>query len=252
MSGRNLKKPLRKHVWIDHVKYHFEKEIAENDGKMPCYVFLPMKNVIGTQNLYYKYINIDDYGKLPCYVCGNELIDSWDFECGHINSVANGGGNNRNNLRAICSLCNKSMQKENLYVYKSKLIGQNFYDDNRMTEIKKSIIDYYKYTNKNMSLKFYEENFYNWINIVLKSMNVKIKVKDFNIENFIKCNCDYKFTYQTSKNDFALTCKESNQNIINIINDHIYCLINNKKFINATVSSSGYIIWSSSRFKRLT
>ncbi len=54
-----------------------------------------------------KYIG-KDKGIGQCYCCNKE-IDSKHFECGHINSVASGGADTCDNLRPICSLCNKSI-----------------------------------------------------------------------------------------------------------------------------------------------
>lgn len=45
--------------------------------------------------------------------CG-KIIDVFDFECGHILSVKNGGENCIENLKPICSLCNKSMGTQDL------------------------------------------------------------------------------------------------------------------------------------------
>jgi hypothetical protein len=48
-----------------------------------------------------------------CFICKSH-IDINYFECGHIVSRHNGGTDNVSNLRPICSLCNKSMGKENM------------------------------------------------------------------------------------------------------------------------------------------
>ncbi len=45
--------------------------------------------------------------------CG-KIIDVFDYECGHVVSVKNGGGNILDNLKPICSSCNKSMGTQNL------------------------------------------------------------------------------------------------------------------------------------------
>ena len=52
-----------------------------------------------------------------CYVC-NEEIDSKNFECGHIISVKDAGETHIDNLRPICSSCNKSMGTQNLHDFK--------------------------------------------------------------------------------------------------------------------------------------
>ena len=57
-------------------------------------------------------------GTGPCYCCRKE-IDSKDFECGHVIPVSIGGKNVIENLRPICSCCNKSMGSENLIQFKN-------------------------------------------------------------------------------------------------------------------------------------
>jgi len=54
-----------------------------------------------------------------CYCCSEE-IDSKNFEAGHIISVKNGGETILDNLKPICSCCNKSMGAENLEIFKQK------------------------------------------------------------------------------------------------------------------------------------
>lgn len=55
----------------------------------------------------------------PCLVCTRE-IHLLDFECGHVKSHADGGTITVDNLRPICSSCNKSMGSKNLFEYKAK------------------------------------------------------------------------------------------------------------------------------------
>lgn len=56
-------------------------------------------------------------GKNPtpmCFCCNVELISRANFECGHIVSERNGGSASVDNLRPICSICNKSMSVKNM------------------------------------------------------------------------------------------------------------------------------------------
>lgn len=54
-----------------------------------------------------------------CFVCSCTVnIDN--FHAGHIISVKNGGTDNINNLRVVCSLCNLSMGTQNLEYFKNK------------------------------------------------------------------------------------------------------------------------------------
>lgn len=59
-----------------------------------------------------------------CYCCSKE-IDSKNFECGHILAVCKGGENKLDNLKPICSICNKSMGKQNLNEFKSQYMIDN-------------------------------------------------------------------------------------------------------------------------------
>ena len=47
-----------------------------------------------------------------CFCCNVEPITFANFECGHVQSGVNGGDDKIQNLRPICSLCNKSMGKK--------------------------------------------------------------------------------------------------------------------------------------------
>ena len=57
-----------------------------------------------------------------CYCCSKE-IDSKHFECGHIVAVSNGGTNAIQNLKPVCSLCNKSMGSKNLEEFKQNYMA---------------------------------------------------------------------------------------------------------------------------------
>lgn len=62
------------------------------------------------------YIGIS-YGISECYLgCGNP-ISQQNFECGHIISVATFGDNSLDNLRPICSACNKSIGTMNMHEF---------------------------------------------------------------------------------------------------------------------------------------
>lgn len=58
-----------------------------------------------------------------CYCCSEE-IDSKNFEAGHIIPEAKGGPTNVDNLRPICSCCNKSMGTQNMDEFKQKYMNQ--------------------------------------------------------------------------------------------------------------------------------
>lgn len=60
-----------------------------------------------------------DAGIGKCYCCQIE-INSKKFDCGHIISVAKGGTNNIDNLKPVCSTCNKSMGTKNIEEFKKE------------------------------------------------------------------------------------------------------------------------------------
>ena len=64
-------------------------------------------------------------GEGLCYVCGI-IINSKCFEAGHVISVYDGGETNLQNLKCICSTCNKSMGTRNLEEFKRLYFPQNF------------------------------------------------------------------------------------------------------------------------------
>lgn len=70
------------------------------------------------KNLVWDSTNGRKNGTAPCYCC-KKTIDSKNFEVGHIVPVKNGGKNVLENLKPICSVCNKSMGTQNLHRFKA-------------------------------------------------------------------------------------------------------------------------------------
>ncbi len=56
----------------------------------------------------------DDIAKHKCICCKRVTIKQTEFEVGHVLSEALGGTLEINNLRPICSVCNKSMGSRNM------------------------------------------------------------------------------------------------------------------------------------------
>ncbi len=59
----------------------------------------------------------EDIGKIKCLCCNTIDITQSIFECGHIIAEAKGGETSLENLRPICSTCNKSMKTINMNDY---------------------------------------------------------------------------------------------------------------------------------------
>lgn len=218
---KNLGINKRKHVWNKHVELLMGKYYATN------------------------------FGKLPCFVCNQTMLDPFNFECGHIISVAKGGTYDINNLHAVCSLCNKCMGTENLFAYKFKLSKKMDYC-NEFNQIQKSILEYYNYLYTKLSINVYQTYFYDIARVIFNSMYTIKKFDNYQRESIAKCDCNYEFTFCTENDFLPLTCKNTAQNIIHIIHDHIYCLIYNTKFINATIATPGFIQWTCSKQYLLT
>jgi hypothetical protein len=70
-----------------------------------------------------KYVG-KEHGVGKCYVC-SESIDSKHFECGHIQAKSQGGHENIDNLRPVCSVCNKSIGSTNMNKFKRQYIKKN-------------------------------------------------------------------------------------------------------------------------------
>lgn len=119
-----------------------------------------------------------------CYCCEND-IDSKHFECGHIVSERNGGDLSIDNLRPVCSLCNKSIGTKNMNDFKNKYIKSN----NNKQNIKQNIV---KHTieSKYKTIK--------WTCLNCKDIFTKCVLKtDNNYTNNNNCSCGL--------NKFAMT-----------------------------------------------
>jgi hypothetical protein len=83
-----------------------------------------------------KYIGELDYSK--CFCCNHEPITRGNFECGHVISEKKGGKVHLDNLRPICSLCNRSMGIENMEHFMEKFgyeKNENWYGEPTMANM---------------------------------------------------------------------------------------------------------------------
>jgi len=71
----------------------------------------------------------EEKGTFVC-LCGS-TISQLNFECGHVIPWSSGGATTIDNLRPVCSRCNRSMGTQNMFEYISKMgLSPNlFYND---------------------------------------------------------------------------------------------------------------------------
>lgn len=60
---------------------------------------------------------VGESNKYLCFCCNVEPITRANFECGHIQAKSKNGPDTIDNLRPICSLCNKSMGTTNMETF---------------------------------------------------------------------------------------------------------------------------------------
>lgn len=126
-----------------------------------------------------------------CFIgCGNDIQIN-NFEIGHVVAFANGGKDTIDNLRPICSLCNKSMGTTNINEFISTFgfKENNDYDDKiksnekNIAKLNKSLAKNEKTLNtkieKQSKLKQDLEN----MNTTMQELLVKINMKEKEIES---------------------------------------------------------------------
>ena len=179
--------------------------------------------------------------KAKCFCCETRDITPFYFECGHIVAEINGGKNATCNLLPTCAQCNRSMGKNNYFVFKSKLHNKIHCN----ISLKESdIIEYYNYYRDNIScqqlLNFTSE----WKKLLESSMILKSQNTD---SINLQCHCGYKFDLQNKKTNINIFCGNTRCTILDIICDHIPCLINTPDFIGNTKKLKSYNDWKKIR-----
>ena len=81
---------------------------AEETKKRKCYISHALRRLVW--NTYIQ----QHIGEHKCLCCELTMMTQLDFECGHVVSVYNGGTLQLDNLRPICSACNRSMNYRNM------------------------------------------------------------------------------------------------------------------------------------------
>ena len=77
---------------------------------------------VNREKVWMTYMGRQVWGK--CFCCELRDITPFHFEAGHVQSKAMGGSDDIENLRPICSPCNKNMGTENLFEYKSRMFPE--------------------------------------------------------------------------------------------------------------------------------
>lgn len=202
-------------------------------------------------------------GEVECLCCEENIITPFRFECAHVVSEAKGGSNKLDNLRPCCSYCNRSMGTQNFFVFKALMdgklhidktiknkkyidyiISQHIFNSNTYSKNQQNIFQFYDQIQKNITCGYYSLYFNEWLKIIKNNIEYeKIYRNNGEILNKFKCNCTYSFDYVTKHDDFELNCRNSKQNLIDIICDHRLCLIRKNGFVKDTLKSKSYQKW---------
>lgn len=129
-----------------------------------------------------------------CFCC-NKNIDSKHFECGHIIAESEGGIMAIDNLRPICSLCNKSMGATNMLKFKDKL-----HQESKVLQLSKILKEY----------KFLDECPKKENNIIRSNRDFTVQQTDNSEFIFNKIHYD-NILYDNIKN---LYCHKNNIDIL--------------------------------------
>lgn len=202
-------------------------------------------------------------GEIECFCCEETLINPFEFECAHVVAEAKGGNRKIDNFRPCCKDCNRSMGTQNFFVFKSiihdkisidrsiknkkyldHIIAQHVFNSNSYTENQKNIFQFYDQIKNNVTCGYYMKYFNEWLKLMKNNMDCQtIKSSDEIIYNF-ECKCTYSFNYITTNDDFELTCRNSKQNLLDVLYEHRLCLIRNQKFVNGVLKSKSYKQWN--------
>jgi len=119
MSVPFMIKSMMTAIPIDDYDYPIPMEVdSESD-------IIPVKKIVRSKarkatiskvmraNVWDFYIG-EEKGIAKCLCCDRSEITQFQFECGHVISEYNGGDTTLENLRPVCSMCNKSMGKMNM------------------------------------------------------------------------------------------------------------------------------------------
>ena len=120
---KNLIKNLKQEIYNEIRKKRIEQNHntnneKPNETKIKNYKKEKIPSVL-RELVWNTYIG-EGEGKGLCYARGKEKLTPFEFECGHIIAESKGGETNLNNLRPVCTKCNRSIGTENMDDFKKK------------------------------------------------------------------------------------------------------------------------------------
>lgn len=108
----NMKRKASEVLEVMDMEIDEKPMVAGSRKKRKAYIPKALKIAVWTH-----YIGIDK-GTSVCKVCSTNVISQMDFQCGHVQSEADGGPTCLSNLVPICAKCNTSMGRKNLHEFK--------------------------------------------------------------------------------------------------------------------------------------
>lgn len=109
----------------DPIKYEIMRALSGSFGKIQQQITPKRKPIPGSLRdaLWRREIGTELDGN--CFCC-NTNVKYGMYEAGHVIAVALGGTNDIDNLRVVCSLCNKNMGIRNLYEFSAEFFPKIF------------------------------------------------------------------------------------------------------------------------------
>ncbi len=183
-----------------------------------------------------KYIS-NKFRQGKCFCCRKMQIEESNFECGHVISRKNNGPSSLDNLRPICSLCNKSMNIQNMYEFISSC---GFWINTNPNSIRFKPIECLKFSFESIiyacewckeSFKI-KEDLQNHQKTTKNCLDIQIKAR-------LSKNCNYGGTINQNltKQDFEFVY-ESQNNIINTLHKNCEDLKDEIMFLNTKLKLS--------------
>ena len=184
-------KPKRKTTKPKTTETKTEESTDKSSSKKPKRKTIPKTVKILVWD---KYIG-NATGCTTCMCCKHATITQHNFECGHIISDANGGAISVDNLRPICSQCNKSMSTKNMVEFMKEWnlgeLGGQLQIDKPIEKTKRTIKK--SKFKKDSQLRDYLEAYYHKMD-EFQSSQLKIKLsedKQLSTQKQLRCYINF-------------------------------------------------------------